>query len=87
MVQVNSLSPASNSSSVIFGSAQKLILTRRRGIDDQSGAGPLQGYLNFKGYGEFAAQNRAAGWNAWVTLAFSPKAEPPPMMKRPMLTK
>jgi len=66
-------------------------LSRIAGIGPQIGfifpAGPLQGYLNFKGYGEFAAQNRAAGWNAWVTLAFSPKAEPPTMMKRPMITK
>jgi hypothetical protein len=67
-------------------------LSRIAGIGPQIGfifpAGPLQGYLNFKGYGEFAAQNRAAGWNAWVTLAFSPKAEmPPPAKKRPMITK
>ncbi len=54
-------------------------LSRVAAIGPQIGlifpAGPLQGYLNFKGYGEFAAENRAAGWNAWVTLAFSPKAE------------
>jgi hypothetical protein len=65
-------------------------LSRIAGIGPQIGfifpAGQLQGYLNFKAYGEFAAENRAAGWNAWVTLAFSPKAEPP-MTKRPMLTK
>jgi hypothetical protein len=66
-------------------------LSRIAGIGPQIGfifpAGSLQGYLNFKAYGEFAADNRAAGWNAWVTLAFSPKEEPPPMTKRPMLTK
>jgi hypothetical protein len=30
------------------------------------------GYLNAKVYREFAAQNRPQGWNAWLTLAFSP---------------
>ena len=42
------------------------------------------GYLNIKAYKEFAAENRAEGWNAWVTLAFSPappkKAETPPLV-------
>ena len=33
-----------------------------------------QGYLNLKGYGEFAAQNRPDGWNAWLTFAISPAA-------------
>ena len=40
-----------------------------------------QGYINLKGYGEFAAQNRPDGWNAWFTFAISPAApggEPPP---------
>jgi hypothetical protein len=32
------------------------------------------GYLNLKGYYEFGSQNRADGWNAWVSLAFSPRA-------------
>src|SRR5277367_6069846 len=32
----------------------------------------VQTYLNFKAYWEFAADNRASGWNAWVTLSFSP---------------
>lgn len=31
-----------------------------------------QGYLNVKGYWEFAAQNRPEGWNAWLTFAISP---------------
>ena len=31
-----------------------------------------QGYLNFKGYKEFDHENRAAGWNTWVTLVLSP---------------
>ena len=28
--------------------------------------GEMQGYLNFKGYKEFAAENRPDGWNTWV---------------------
>jgi hypothetical protein len=59
--------------------------SRIAGIGPQMGfifpAGKMQGYLNLKGYREFAAENRASGWNAWVTLAFSPKPpegpEPP----------
>jgi hypothetical protein len=31
-----------------------------------------QGYINVKGYKEFAAQNRPSGWNAWVTLSITP---------------
>src|SRR6266699_5234199 len=30
-----------------------------------------QGYLNLKGYKEFDRENRAAGWNTWVTLVLS----------------
>ncbi len=33
-----------------------------------------QGYLNLKGYYEFAAENRPEGWNIWLTLAISPAA-------------
>jgi hypothetical protein len=36
--------------------------------------GNMQGYLNFKGYGEFDAKDRASGWNAWVTFSLSPAA-------------
>jgi hypothetical protein len=32
----------------------------------------MLGYLNIKGYKEFNAQNRPAGWNVWVTLSLSP---------------
>jgi hypothetical protein len=46
----------------------------------------LQGYLNFKAYGEFAAQNRPSGWNAWVTFNISPAA-PTPASTKPMYTK
>jgi hypothetical protein len=38
--------------------------------------GEMQGYLNLKGYGEFAAMHRADGWNVWLTFAVSPA--PPP---------
>jgi hypothetical protein len=37
--------------------------------------GDMKGYLNVKGYGEFDQDNRAAGWNTWVTFAIS--QEPP----------
>jgi hypothetical protein len=41
--------------------------------------GDMQGYVNLKGYKEFAAENRPEGWNAWLTFSLSPKApEPPP---------
>jgi hypothetical protein len=33
-----------------------------------------QGYLNLKGYWEFAAQHRPEGWNVWLTFAISPAA-------------
>jgi len=36
--------------------------------------GDMQGYLNLKGYGEFDAANRPAGWNTWVTFSISPMA-------------
>ena len=39
--------------------------------------GDMQGYLNFKGYKEFAAEHRPEGWNAWVTFSISPAAPPP----------
>ena len=50
----------------------------------------MQGYLNFKVYKEFAAENRPEGWNAWATLVISPAAPgdaPPPTSKRPIYTK
>jgi hypothetical protein len=47
----------------------------------------VQGYLNLKGYWEFDAQNRASGWNAWVTLSFSPAAETPQTAQKPMVYK
>ena len=45
--------------------------------------GDMQGYINLKGYKEFAAENRPDGWNTWVTFVISPAApsasRPPPM--------
>jgi hypothetical protein len=49
--------------------------------------GNMQGYLNVKGYKEFAAQNRADGWNAWLTFAISPAAQQPPAVKKAIITK
>jgi hypothetical protein len=46
----------------------------------------LQGYLNFKLYGEFAGENRPTGWNAWVTFNIS-SAPPAPAPTKPMYTK
>ena len=37
----------------------------------------MQGYLNLKGYREFAAENRPEGWNVWLTFALS-QAPPTP---------
>jgi hypothetical protein len=52
------------------------------GIGPQFGVifpvGTMQGYLNVKGYGEFANHDRPAGWNAWITLTLSPAAATPP---------
>ena len=31
-----------------------------------------QGYLNIKGYKEFASENRLDGWNTWLTFAIAP---------------
>jgi hypothetical protein len=47
----------------------------------------LQGYINLKAYGEFANENRPAGWNVWLTFNLSPAAEPPTAPKRPVFTK
>lgn len=48
--------------------------------------GDMNGYLNFKVYGEFNAANRAAGWNSWLTFVISPKPDdglPPNVRPRP----
>jgi hypothetical protein len=57
-----------------FGGFRSRVL----GIGPQFGylfpVGDMQGYLNLKGYGEFAAENRPSGWNVWLTFAVSPMA-------------
>ncbi len=52
--------------------------------------GAMQAYVNLKGYGEFDAQNRAHGWNTWLTVQLAPAPpgpEPPPSAVRRMYTK
>ncbi|GEC56265.1 hypothetical protein ABIF38_009128 [Bradyrhizobium japonicum] len=65
--------------------------SRVAGVGPQAGyifpmGDKLQGYVNLKGYWEFADQNRAAGWNTWLTFAISPAAPEPtsakPIMRR-----
>jgi hypothetical protein len=38
----------------------------------------IQGVVNVKAYWEFASQNRPDGWNAWLTIAFSPAPQKKP---------
>ena len=45
----------------------------------------MQGYVNVKGYKEFAAQNRPEGWNMWLTFGISP--EPPKAASKPIVRK
>lgn len=49
--------------------------------------GDMQGYLNLKAYGEFANENRPAGWNLWLTFNLSPAAPTPPTSPRPIVRK
>src|SRR5215467_4825149 len=49
----------------------------------------MQGYLNLKGYGEFANDNRPDGWNLWLTFSLSPapptstsSSSPPPILTK-----
>jgi hypothetical protein len=49
--------------------------------------GDMQGYLNLKAYGEFAAENRPAGWNTWITFAISPPAPGAPPTTKPIVRK
>jgi hypothetical protein len=46
-----------------------------------------QGYLNIKGYKEFAAENRPDGWNVWVTFVLSPAEQTASAPPRRMITK
>ena len=47
----------------------------------------VQTYLNLKSYYEFDAQDRPSGWNAWVTLAFSPSPPASEKAAPPIVTK
>jgi hypothetical protein len=49
--------------------------------------GDMQGYLNIKAYGEFAAENRPSGWNSWVTFSISPPAPGAPPTTKPIVRK
>ena len=65
--------------------------SRVAGIGPQIGyiipiSNEYQGYINLKGYREFAAEHRADGWNVWLTFAISPAAKQPPAAK-PIITK
>ena len=46
-----------------------------------------QGYVNLKGYKEFAAEHRPEGWNVWLTLAISPAAPEPAAPVRARIVK
>jgi hypothetical protein len=71
-----------------FGAPPSLDGFRSRvaGIGPQVGflfpIGNMQGYVNVKGYKEFAAQNPPEGWNAWLTFGISP-ALPEPASAKP----
>jgi hypothetical protein len=52
--------------------------------------GNMQGYLNVKAYWEFAAANRAEGWNTWLTFAITPSmpGDPPSTaQRRPLIAR
>jgi hypothetical protein len=46
-------------------------------------AGDWQGFVGLKGYGEFAAKNRPAGWNVWLTVSFAPAPPAPAKAQTP----
>jgi hypothetical protein len=50
-------------------------------------AGSYQGYINVKAYREFDNNARPDGWNAWLTVSFSPAAATPPPAARSIITK
>ena len=49
--------------------------------------GKMQGYVNLKGYGEFANNDRPDGWNVWLTLSLSPAPPESTSSQKPMVTK
>ncbi|MBR0705303.1 SphA family protein [Bradyrhizobium liaoningense] len=75
------------------GSGDRVGCFRSRvlGVGPQVGyifpVGDMQGYLNLKAYGEFANENRPAGWNLWLTFNLSPAAATPPTPSRRIFTK
>jgi hypothetical protein len=75
------------------GSGDRVGCFRSRvvGVGPQVGyifpVGDMQGYLNLKAYGEFANENRPAGWNVWLTFNLQPAAATPPTPSRPRFTK
>jgi hypothetical protein len=72
-------------SAPIFGPIESRVI----GVGPQLGfifpMGPSQMFLGFKAYGEFDGHDRPSGYNAWVTLAFSPSGAPPPQAHSPPL--
>jgi hypothetical protein len=79
---------ADRGSAPILGPIESRVI----GVGPQVGfifpAGSSQGFLGLKGYGEFDGHDRPSGWNAWVTLSFSPAAAPAPEVKsHPIITK
>jgi hypothetical protein len=63
---------ADSGSHPILGPVESRVI----GIGPQAGfifpTGSAQGFLGLKGYAEFDSHDRPSGWNAWVTLSFSP---------------
>jgi hypothetical protein len=66
-------------------------LSRVAGLGAQVGysfpVGKLEGYMNLKGYGDFAAENRPSGWSVWLTLSVSPPEPSATPSHMPMLHK
>ena len=75
------------------GSGDRVGCFRSRvlGVGPQVGyifpVGDMQGYLNLKAYGEFANENRPAGWNVWLTFNLSPAAPGAPPTTKPIVRK
>jgi hypothetical protein len=72
---------ADSGAALILGENKSLVA----GIGPQIGylfpIGNMQGYLGLKAYWEIAADRRADGWNAWLTVAISPAVPTPPAAK------
>jgi hypothetical protein len=74
---------ADSGSAPILGPIESRVI----GVGPQVGfifpAGSSQMFLGLKGYGEFDGHDRPSGWNAWVTISFSPAATPPSTAQSP----